>query len=373
MIIRYCPYCDGYPYTTNMSIGTCPHCGSPLSQEFVGEDDLFGRPSFDDQAKPWFGDGPFDDGGDYDWPPKDPDETAENTYGQDPTQRWGEDTSIPPTAIIQTPDGESSKDNYLGPHVHNRRKRASSYERSGIVRGRVANYSNTENEPGTYRRFFVQRLWDAIVYGQRFEDVLHRFTVRVDSDPIVGSYVDVPVNLHGTIAGGMQITNNAEVEVYGRYKNGVLMAQRIDVINAGARTTINVQHNVGAMLTVFGVAAICCLFAYGMYSSGGALLANLGSFLSIWLGMSTIVAVIWLFLLSRMGPFVQFLFFQHGKFPLVGILVWGLLLTLVSMNAFGLGNAAAGVASSFADILYAFMPLLIMLFGIYLMISSLFK
>lgn len=39
-----------------------------------------------------------------------------------------------------------------------------------------------------------------------------------------GSYVDVPVNVHGTIAGGIQIIDNCEVEIRGKYKNHVLMA-----------------------------------------------------------------------------------------------------------------------------------------------------
>ena len=38
MIIKYCPECIGFPYTKNMSMDTCPTCGSDLETEIVSKE-----------------------------------------------------------------------------------------------------------------------------------------------------------------------------------------------------------------------------------------------------------------------------------------------------------------------------------------------
>ena len=412
MVIIYCPSCPGRPYGTDLSLSVCPACGSDLVSELASEVELLGRPTLASGGAPSWDDtydqDPWGDGDEADpfsfepWPPADVDAMQPSTWANESTGdsddwRWRSEASqgvrvplspwdadplhdqggiVPDVPTTKTPVpvvpetlGTPSKGGRVASQSVRRTKMA-----ANVVRGRVANYSNSESEAGSYRRLFVQRLVDAILYNQRFEDLVHRFTVRVGSDdPLSGSYVDVPVNVHGTIAGGMQLMDNAEVEVTGRYKNGVLMARRIDVVNGSMRTVIQLQHDVKGAVIGVAALALAAFLAFGGLASGGALFGGIGSFMATWLIMSGIVATVWFFLLSRMGTVAQVLFLRDGRFPLVAILAIGLLFTLAIVNAFGFANTAGNLVDSLLALLNQLAVPIIMVFGIALMISSILK
>lgn len=197
------------------------------------------------------------------------------------------------------------------------------------VRGRVVNYTNTDRSGGAYRRPVLQRLLEAALYGQRVEDHLHMFSIRTGNlDPLAGGHVDIPVNVHGTISGGAALADNMTVEVTGRMKGGVLMAERVDVVSASCKTQVLFQHDLGEELSVFGPAALVSVVLLGALLGGG-----LGLFVATWLFTSAVIGVAWTFLLSRLGV-VAFLLLRGGRdggsgVPVMAILTIGLLITIV--------------------------------------------
>ncbi len=197
------------------------------------------------------------------------------------------------------------------------------------VQGRVLNYTNSSLAGGAYRRTLLQRFLDALLYGQRVEDCLHMFVLRMSNpDPLVGGHTDVFVNVHGTIAGGAALMDNMTVEVTGRYRNGVLMARQIVVVSGGAqRAQVQFQYDLKEMLSVFWPVAFALVLMLAAGSGGG-----LSLFISTWLATSLLIAALWVVLISRMGV-VGLLLLRGGKnggmgFPLLPILVIALLITL---------------------------------------------
>ena len=364
MIIACCPRCSGRPYTTDLTVMTCPTCGSALENELASDSELIGRPMLP-SAQTWSGtNNAFDTGSS--WPATTNTTTNPNPFfWNTPTQQnaptnssnaWDPFSNSSGTAIVPDPGDTASipivpdTNNPLavpGAGVGTSYTGTSSDSHQTVrpgntVIGQIDNYSNTATEPGMYRRMAFQRLIDAVVYGQRVEDLLHRFTVRVGSDdPLSGNYVNVPVNVHGTIAGGMQLVDNLRVEVTGAYKDGVLMARHIYVLNAGSRVEVKFQRNYGGIAILLAILLVIGFIAAGGLGDLGVLFSNLETFLTTWVFMSLIVAAVCYFIFPR------FL----GRVPLVAVLVLGFLFALCSMNAFGLGNAANGFMDSIAILL----------------------
>jgi hypothetical protein len=226
MIIKYCPNCSGRPYTKDFLMRSCPYCNADLQSEMVNEDILLNREEMKCNNQ------------DLDFPheTKDqPDEVhLENRYNSD---------KIPSTYLKKDSKVLDATRESSGFSVN-------SHEISTTVTGKISQYSSTGREDGAYRRLLPVKIYQALVYRQRLEDVLHRFTVRVEhNEDMLGhqNYTDVPVNVHGTISGGLQLVDNAEVEVHGKYNNGVLMADSIHIINNGHKSKVGFQRSVKAI------------------------------------------------------------------------------------------------------------------------------
>ncbi|MDO4805705.1 MAG: hypothetical protein Q4A07_00510 [Coriobacteriales bacterium] len=200
------------------------------------------------------------------------------------------------------------------------------------VRGVVQNYTNTSVSGGTYRRSSPRRLFEALCYGQHVEDCLHMFVLRTaNPDPAVGGYLNVPINVHGTISGGVALTNGVNVEATGRYRNGVLMASLIEVECGSRRTEVQFQHDAGEALRVFGPPTIVLILLLSL-GSGDGLLGGLRQFTSAWLVTTFVLAVLWAALISRLGVVPLLLLCGNGRggmrTMLLLILVIGLFITM---------------------------------------------
>ncbi|MBQ1685462.1 MAG: hypothetical protein II072_08130 [Clostridia bacterium] len=219
------------------------------------------------------------------------------------------------------------------------------------IKGKVSQYSNSDMEGGRYRRLFAQKLFDAMLYGQRTEDLLHRFKVRVSEGvDTFGNekYTDVEVNVHGTISGGSLIADNSEVEVSGKYKNGVLMARRINVVNNGYRSPVNFQRSVGGTMYAVLAVAVLAFIIILTAGAGGNFFDKLGKLLTTWLITAAVLTVLYfLFSFSKIGMLSRMSSGKRRSFPLVGILLVSLVIAMLIVYGFGAnaGSLLSGVLS----------------------------
>ncbi|MBR4636757.1 MAG: hypothetical protein IKO51_10435 [Clostridia bacterium] len=219
------------------------------------------------------------------------------------------------------------------------------------IKGKVSQYSNSDIEGGRYRRLFAQKLFDAMLYGQRTEDLLHRFKVRVSEGvDTFGNekYTDVEVNVHGTISGGSLIADNSEVEVSGKYKNGVLMARRINVVNNGYRSPVNFQRSVGGTMYAVLAVAVLAFIIILTAGAGGNFFDKLGKLLTTWLITAAVLTVLYfLFSFSKIGMLSRMSSGKRRSFPLVGILLVSLVIAMLIVYGFGAnaGSLLSGVLS----------------------------
>lgn len=370
LIIKYCPECSGRPYTQHLDTVNCPICGAVLASEFVNDDELNNRSqlpdktpasntSFNDADAFFFGNEEFDGNTSND---------NSNLFG-DPfpdNKDIKPFNSSPPSAEVQPAA------TLQPPIISKSNGKNTSMEK--VIRGKVASYSSTGKEDGSYRRLFLPKLFDALIYHQRLEDVLHRFTVRVDSGSDTmgfGNYVDVPVNVHGTIAGGMQITDNCEVEVKGKYKNHVLMAQSIDIINNGYKSRVKFQHSIKAIFYSILFLIAAAVTVYFAASSNGNFLNELKYFMITWAIIAVITLVLYIIIsFSKIGLLARFASGRPKQFPIIGILMLSFIATIIFLKCLG---GVAGLGSLFSNLLIALLPLIILIAGIIILLKIIIK
>lgn len=350
MVIKYCPNCNGRPYTTNLQATSCPKCGSLLGIEsadeielgeriqfFVSEEDVNNEDAFSN--KPYYKNDDDDDDLDSELSKRLPTKKSAN---QKP--------NIPINGI--------QKNNFVP---------------SNCVRGKVAQYSSSGKEDGEYRRLLPVKIYQAIVYRQRLEDVLHRFTVRVErNEDVLGyqDYTDIPVNVHGTIAGGLQIVDNNEVEVHGKFRNGVLMADSIHVINNGHRSKVGFQRSVSAIICGILSAIMLAFVCFVAATSNGSFLSNIKEFCTVWLVFAVILTVLYLIIsLTQIGLLTRIFSRKKRTFPLFGILLISLALAFLFVSVFG---SFAGFGTFLSGWIYSIIPLVIIIVALFFIIKSMF-
>ena len=122
------------------------------------------------------------------------------------------------------------------------------------------------------------------------------------------------------MSGGIQLVDNIEVEITGKYCNGILIANSISVLNNGYKSPIKFQHSVKAILYgILTLFALAFLVFIGV-SSGGSFFQNIGSFLKTWLIASVTVTVLYfLVTFSKIGIMTRMATGKQRKFPLIGI------------------------------------------------------
>ena len=333
MLIKYCTQCKGNRYTRNLDTERCPYCNTALGIKSVDESELLDYEEF-------FGSDNNNE------PANDEPSYAESNVDL-PIVPY-KDNGIIPAGDSATECARFSVSSQSG----SMKRKGNSY-----IRGRVMQYSNTQQENSNYRRYLHQKIYDAIVYRQRMEDVLHRFHVRIDQGPDAfgsTSYDDVPVNVHGTIAGGTTIATNEEVEVEGQYRNGVLMASKINVINNGCSSEIKFQRSVRTI--VYGILAVVAVIAMIVFvaQNGGGFFANIKSFLLTWLAFAVAAAVLYFVIFfSKIGFMARLASGKRSRFPFVGILFVSFVASLLFLNSFGIGVTLGSLIS---HLLWSILP-----------------
>lgn len=232
MIIKSCPKCGGNPYTTDLSVDVCPSCGAKMEIEAVPDGEINNRRvlSVGDKSAGYsnviFGEkssippSPKKSEGDYRTAPNDDIISAYSSY----------DTNLQEEQLQES--APAQRDN---PHE---------------IFGSVVGYTNSNDEGGNYRRIFVTQIIDALFYGQRTENIVHRFIIRPDNY-LDGSH-DIPVVMHGILSAGSAITDNTKARVTGRYKNGVFYARRMRVVSNGHESPVRTQISFARLfMTIF--------------------------------------------------------------------------------------------------------------------------
>ena len=347
MIIKYCKKCPGQPYTIDLNVDSCPRCGSELGLVSIDESELSGRPqlSVAPTPAPNYRD-PYSHDDSY---------GSSNGSGTDlDHRRPGGRNLVSRTTAGKGAETSASLKSVTG----------------SVISGKLTRYSVTDSEKG-YKRLFVIKLFDALVYHQRMDDILHRFTVRVDQGKDsfgYSNFKDVPVNVHGVISGGAQLDENADVEVTGKYKNNILMAQSINIVNSGYRSRVNFQRSrQGILYGILAAVAIIFLIYVGVSSKGG-FFENIGSFFVAWLISAVIVTVLYFVLfMSRFGWLMAA---RNKGFPFAGILLVSFIMALLYMNMFGLGTSVGGALSG---ALSSILPSIIVIVAIVFLIRLIFK
>lgn len=395
MVIKYCPKCEGKPYTKDYNINVCRTCGSTLLSEITSEDELRGRTEMSFLEDEPFGDfsaggfGYDGESGAFNGDPFEDDEPNQFGFGDsNPENQFDdkfENTSSLPSehhnyemekgtdSALQSPTfpfkKKSNRDSF-------KETRANAKNIETIIRGKITNYTNSQKENSGYRRLFVKKILDAVVYKQRFDDILHSFTVRIDNGTDTfgnQSYADIPVNVHGIIAGGIQLVDNIEVEISGNYCNGILMADNISVINNGYKSPVKFQHSAKAILyEILAIFALAFLIYIGV-RSGGSFFQNIGSFLKTWLITAVIVTVLYfLASFSKMGIMARMATGKPRKFPIIGIMLVSLVIALIFINSFGIGTSVGSVLSGVISSIIPIVVLLVVLFIVFKLLLGIF-
>lgn len=342
MLVKYCNKCVGHPYTQDLNITYCPKCGTYLQSEIASEADLSKRRKFSTE--------------------KEEPEIQKNWSDIEIFSKKEEDLTFERN-IFPFEETEPKPDYNVN---------AQNFDNT-LIRGKVSQYSSSGKEDGTYRRLLPVKIFQAIVYRQRLEDVLHRFAVRVEHNKDSfghQSHTDIPVNVHGTISGGLQITDNSEVEVHGKYHNGVLMADSIYIINNGYKSKVGFQHSIKAI--VYGIlSAIMLLFVcFVAASSNGGFFTSLKEFCTVWLVAFVILTVLYLLTsLTKIGLIKRMFAKKRPSFPLFGLLLTSLALAFLFLSAFG---SFTGFGAYLTGWVYSVIPLVVVIVAIFFMIKSLF-
>lgn len=329
MIIKYCPKCTMRPYTTDMSVTNCPSCNSNLMIEAVNsENDLIGRPQLN--ISPNFNQ-ESDAGSNYD--------------------SYGEVDSVtpvyPPINSISTDAGKKNE-----------------------IIGRVYGYSNSAEEAGKYKRIFITKIIDALIYGQRTEDVLHRFYLRPEGDTSIQN--DVPVVIHGTLSAGSGITDNSLVKVRGKYHNGAFYARKITVMNNGRESSVRPQVSLSKLfITILSLLFLFTGIGLFIFDRNGV---NTGllyakNFFIIFAVVYLVLYLLSLIMMARSKFAFAAIALSGGGIKGIGIINF-ILSIAISIPIFKL---LLSVGFNIAGIFSTFGPIIIIVIGIILMISCIVR
>lgn len=363
MIIKFCNNCEGRPYTSDLSKTTCPVCGADLQAEFADDASLSRRAMLQEKKKSStscgnpFSESAFQSGNQH----FDPfNETQHREKGTT-------DHHIVPFTSAEIYPVDQNKAEFKQ-STNNKY-----FSGSMTICGRVSQYSSSGKEDGEYRRLLPVKIYQALVYKQRLEDVLHRFTVRVEQgEDALGyqNYTDIPVNVHGTISGGLQIVDNAEVRVHGKYCKGVLMADSIYIINNGHESKVGLQHSVKAITYGILFAVMLAFICFVAVSTDGNFFANIKSFCKVWLVIAAIITVLYLITsFSKFGMLTRMFSDKKRSFPFWGILLISLALAFLFVSVFG---SFAGFGAILSGWIYSLVPIIIILVALFFLIKSMF-
>jgi len=249
----------------------------------------------------------------------------------------------------------------------------SAFDSVQTVSGVVYNYKNTDNDGSKYSRLFLIRLYDAIRYGQRMEDVLHYFKVHVVSGKdIDGMEIskNVNVNAHGTIIGGAHIDENSRVTVRGKYKNGVLMAT--DIVDDESGSHIHFRRSYKAIATTLMIGVLILIGLMCGINSGnsiGGVFNYIGQF-CVTLAIVYVGLIILLLIISftKFGLIMRAVSKNKFSIPWLALFIVAFAITIFIMSNIsgGLGQLSGSLTKFLTTIiLYG-----ILIYGIFLIIKG---
>ncbi|MCC8015600.1 MAG: hypothetical protein LIO87_10490 [Eubacterium sp.] len=217
------------------------------------------------------------------------------------------------------------------------------------IRGKISQYRTYSDQSGNYRRLLPRKIYQAIMYGQRFEDFLHSFTLTetkgVDraGNPITQKYV---VNVHGSTNFGATLLDNEEVEVRGKFTgDNILMARDIRVINGSISTPIKFQRSVKmiAVLTLvfIGIVLLLSVLLSGGNGSLSGVMNNVKGFVTTLIAVYVILLILYFVSsFTKIGFMTRLLSGgRRRNSPLIVMLIIAFILTLFIYNVSGLGTA----------------------------------
>lgn len=245
------------------------------------------------------------------------------------------------------------------------------------IRGKISQYRTYSDKSGNYRRLLPRKIYQALVYRQRFEDLLHSFTVTeiqgTDSagNPIQQKYV---VNVHGSTNYGATLTDNEEVEVTGKFTHdNIMMAREIQVINGNIATPIKFQRSVKLIALTCIVAALFIFGIIGFASmdSGDSIsgfMNNVWSFITTMFAIYVVLLVLYVVsMFTRIGLMTHLLSGGRKSSPFLTMLIIAFILTLILYNVFGLG---AMVTSTLSGALNIIGPFIVMIIGLIILFRA---
>ena len=295
---------------------------------------------------------------------------SSSSFGNGSTQQTN--TSAP-TNIPQSNQGKTSVP--LSNNTVPNSPIKSSY--SQCIRGRISQYRTCSDKTGNYRRLLPRKIYQALVYGQRFEDLLHSFIVTEITgydnagNPIQQRYV---VNVHGSTNYGATLVDNEEVEVRGKFTpDNIMMARDIKVINGNIATPIKFQRSVKLIAIMCLVIAFLVLGIIGFASMGSGnsisgFMNNVWSFVTTMFVVYVILLIMYVvFSFTRVGFMARLLAGNRKSSPLISMLIMAFFLTLLLYNAFGVGTM---VASTLSGALSAVGPIIVMIIGIVILLKA---
>ena len=129
-----------------------------------------------------------------------------------------------------------------------------------VLVGRVTNYSCSSAKEDGYKRLWFTKMWQALRYGQRTTDVLHRFTFQSDSSTDAADFCTngTVVNVHGIVATGASINENDMVKVVGSFSShkGVLFARQVILNSGGRNAKVRFQHDIRSISSVLMIVLV---------------------------------------------------------------------------------------------------------------------
>lgn len=248
---------------------------------------------------------------------------------------------------------------------------------TSCIRGIVSSYTIYSSKSDNYRRLLPAKIYQAFAYDQRFEDLLHSFTLTetIGHDsaglPIMQSHV---VNVHGSTGYGANLTAHIEVEVTGKFtRDNILMAKEVKVINGNVATPVNFQHSVKLIALTCLAILLFALAIFGFVSIGNSS-SLAGVMNTVWSFVTTMFAVYVILLIlyvvslfTRIGFMTRLLSGgRRRSSPLLTMLVIAFILTLLLYNVFGLGSI---VVATLAGALDAVGPLIVTIIAIVILIK----
>lgn len=313
MVIKYCPFCVGKPYTDDLSRGICPNCGTELLTEMVsGSNGPEGRYrlSFSDNASA---------GNSNSTVSSLTDNSSVSSSVSGNVSAFGGDGGF-----NVTPSGANS------------------------FTGKVVNYTCAQGEKDrAIRRPFLKKLYQFIVYGQKSDDVLHRFFLYTGQSNNIG-YSDssnIPVNVYGSISDGMIIDNNEMLEIRGKFRRDkIFMAREAYIVNNGNPVKIRFRHSPKFIADLIWASIIIILSIFTAITYDGTFVEGISSLAITWILMTLIFLILYFALLKWIA---LILLIKKGSKTIGGLFASSFIASLVFMNRELIWASTGNIVSQF--------------------------